>query len=69
MAVLLAFLVLGVDLQGGGNPLPGLIDFLPGFFHANAYLGFLGFAGLAWMLLKIPMKSVRRNGELGVRVD
>jgi len=69
MAVLLAFLVLGIDLQGAVNPLPGLTDFLPGLFHANAYLGFLGFAGLAWILLKVPMKSLRRNGDLEVGID
>ena len=69
MAVLLAFLVLGVNLQGSANPLPGLIEFLPGFLHANPYLGFLGFAGLAWILLKVPMKAMTKNEDWGVGVD
>ena len=69
MAVLLAFLVLGFDLQGSVNPLPGLVDYLPGFLRDNAWLGLAGFAWLFLVLLRVPVKAMKKGGALGVRVE
>ena len=69
MAVLLAFLVLGFELLGAVNPLPGLIDYLPGFLRDNAWLGLVGFAWLFLVLLRVPVKAMKRGGALGVRVE
>ena len=69
MAVLLAFLVLGVDLQGMSNPLPGVADSLPGFLRGNSLLGLAAFVALAYLLVKVPLKAMKKGGALGVSVD
>ena len=50
-AVILAFVVLGVNLSEGSFQLAHLALFEPQFF-----LGLLAFAGLAYMLIIIPFK-------------
>ena len=69
MAVLLAFLVVGFDLLGAVNPLPGLVDYLPGFLRDNAWLGLVGFAWLFLALVRVPVKAMKKGGALGVRVE
>ncbi len=69
MAVLLAFLVLGTDLAGTSNPLPGLVAGLPGFFSQNPLLGLIGFGGLFYLLTSVPLKAMKKGGALGVKVE
>ena len=69
MAVLLAFLVLGFDLNDAINPLPGLVEYLPGFLRDNAWLGLAGFVWLFLVLLRVPVKAMKKGGALGVRVE
>ena len=69
MAVLLAFLVLGFEFLGAVNPLPELVGYLPGFLWDNAWLGLVGFAWLFLVLLRVPVKAMKRGGALGVRVE
>lgn len=69
MAVLLAFLVLGTDLAGGANPLPQIMSSLPSFLQANAWLGLIGFAGLFYILIAVPLKAMKEGGALGVKVE
>ncbi len=69
MAVLLAFLVLGTELSGSPNPLVALTASLPAFLQHNPWLGLLGFAGLAYLLIGIPLKAMKKGGALGVKVD
>ncbi|MFQ5741555.1 MAG: OPT family oligopeptide transporter [Acidobacteriota bacterium] len=68
-AVLLAFLVLGTDLRGMANPLPGWTSSLPAFLQQNAWLGLVGFAGLFYLLVMVPLKAMKKGGALGVKVE
>jgi putative OPT family oligopeptide transporter len=79
MAVLLAFLVLGAEfaetgtlgtwLAELGNPLPRIASYLPEYLQANPWLGLLGFVGLFFLLVSVPLKAMRKGGALGVKVD
>ena len=69
MAVLLAFLVLGFDFWGAVNPLPGLVEYLPGFLRDSAWLGLVGFAWLFLALVRVPIKAMKKGGALSVRVE
>lgn len=69
MAVLLAFLVLGTDLAEIANPLIAATAALPDFLQHNPWLGLLGFAGLAYCLLAVPLKAMTKGGALGVKVE
>jgi uncharacterized oligopeptide transporter (OPT) family protein len=53
-AVILAFVVLGVNISEGSFK---LADFA--LFSPNFYLGLLAFAGLAYLLIKIPMNKIK----------
>lgn len=55
-AVILAFVVLGVNLSEGSFQLADLALFSPNF-----YLGLLAFAGLAYLLIKVPMDKARNK--------
>ena len=55
-AVILAFVVLGVNLSEGTFQ---LADFA--LFSPNFYLGLFAFAGLAYLLIKIPMDKVKNS--------
>ena len=69
MAVLLAFLVLGVDLAGMINPLRSISAALPSFISHNPWLGLLGFGGLLYLLVAVPLKAMRQGGALGAKLD
>ena len=69
MAVLLAFLVLGADLVEVINPLLAISAGLPGFISHNPWLGLLGFAGLFYLLIVVPLKAMRQGGVLGAKMD
>lgn len=59
MAVLLAFVVLGLDLFEAGRFLPQI--------SANPWLGMLVFPLLVYLLVQVPLNAMRRGGALGVR--
>ncbi len=64
-AVVIAFMVLGYNLLGtpapGAEGVPTFLDSARNALGAtpNAWLGLICFAGVAYMLTKVPMKSIR----------
>ena len=61
--------MLGADLVEVINPLLAISAALPGFISHNPWLGLLGFAGLLYLLVAVPLKAMRQGGALGAKMD
>ena len=61
MAVLLAFLVLGANLMEWGRLLPQI--------SSNVWLGMLLFPLLIYLLVRIPLKAMKRRIDPGVELE
>ena len=64
MAVILAFVVLGINLSESTFSLNNFA-----FIEPNVYIGLLAFLGLAYLLIKIPLSTRRTASPSGVMIS